>query len=111
PTIKERYSLKDQHQVKWTTESVFRRLDDTVVLFSSSPWQAVHLYQFYPPDRGKYRFRISASGFQSAGKPVTYRLDAGLMGMVGKNHLVGYFDAPADQPTIVELVEHLARRS
>ena len=33
--------------------------------------------QFYPPDRGRYRFRISASGVQSAGKPVTFRVDAG----------------------------------
>ena len=35
--------------------------------------------QFYPPDRGHYRFRISASGFQSDGKPVTFRVDAGTM--------------------------------
>jgi mono/diheme cytochrome c family protein len=106
-TVRKRYSLKDQHQVKTTTESVFRRLDDTVVLFSSSPWQAITLYEFYPPDRGRYRFRISASGFQSNGKPVTYRVDAGLMGMVGKTRLVGYFDAPADTPTVLEFVEHL----
>jgi mono/diheme cytochrome c family protein len=109
-TVRKRYSLKDQHQVKTTTESVFRRLDDSVVMFSSSAWQAVVLYEFYPPDRGRYRFRISGSGFQSHGKPVTYRVDAGLMGMVGKNHLVGYFDAPADTPTVVEWVEHLEAR-
>jgi hypothetical protein len=111
PAIKQRYSLKDQHQVKIMSESVFRKLGDTVVLFSSSPWQAVHLYQFYPPDRGKYRFRISASGYQSSGKPVTYRVDAGLMGMVGQNHLVGYFDAPAARPAVVEFVDHLEARS
>jgi hypothetical protein len=110
-TIKKRYSLKDQHGVKNASENVFRFLDNTVVLLSSSPWQAVHLYEFYPPDRGKYRFRISASGFQSAGKPVTYRVDAGLMGMVGKNHLVSYFDAPADKPTVVEFVDYLEARS
>ena len=111
PVIKKRHSLKDQHQVKIASENVFRKLDDTVVLFSSSPWQAVHLYHFYPPDRGKYRFRISASGYQSNGKPVTYRVDAGLMGMVGKNHLVGYFDAPADKPTVVEFTDYLEARS
>ncbi len=105
--VARRYSLKDQHQVKNPGESVFRLLGDTVVMFSSSPWQAVHLYQFYPPDRGRYRFRISACGFQSSGKPVTYRVDAGLMGMTGKPHLVGYFDAPADRPTVVEFVDHL----
>ena len=112
PLIKKRYSLKDQHQVKSTTESVFRKLDDeSVVMFSSSAWQAVHLYQFYPPDRGKYRFRISASGFQSAGKPATYRVDAGQMGMAGNTHLVSYFDAPADKPAVVEFVESLQPRS
>jgi hypothetical protein len=111
PLIKKRYSLKDQHQVKVTTEHVFRRLGDTVVLFSSSPWQAVILYEFYPPDRGRYRFRISTSAFQSGGKPVTYWVDAGAMGMVGKNHLVGYFDAPAGKPSVVEFVESLEPRS
>ncbi len=111
PIINKRYSLKDQHQVKSTTERVFRKLDDTVVLFSSSLWQAVHLHQFYPPDRGRYRFRISASSFQSAGKPVTYRIDAGRMGMAGKSHLIGYFDASADKPAVVEFVDHLEPRS
>ncbi len=112
PYAKKRYSLKDQHQVKSTTESVFRRLDDdTVVMFSSSAWQAVNLYQFYPPDRGKYRFRISASGFQSSGKPVTYRVDAGLMGMAGKTHLVNYYDAPAEKPAVVEFEDFLEARS
>jgi hypothetical protein len=109
--IKKRYSLKDQHHVKSSTERVFRRLDDTVVLFSSSPWNAVHLYQFYPPDRGKYRFRVAASGFQSAGKPVTYRIDAGPMSMGSKNHLVGYFDAPAGKTVVLEFVDHLEARS
>ena len=111
PLIKKRYSLKDTHQVKSTTERVFRKLDDTVVMFSSSAWQAVHLFQFYPPDRGKYRFRISASGFQSSGKPISYRVDAGRMGMAGNSHLVGYFDAPADKPAVVEFVDHLEARS
>ena len=37
-----RYSLKDEHQVKTTTESVYRQLDDAVVLFSSSAWQRGH---------------------------------------------------------------------
>lgn len=111
PLVKKRHSLKDTHQVKSTTERVFRKLDDTVVCFASSPWQAVMLSHFYPPDRGKYRFRISAAGFQSAGKPVTYRVDAGGLGMAGKSHLVGYFDAPADKSTVVEFVDELEARS
>ena len=101
-----RYSCKDEFQVKTTDERVFRHLDEAVVLFSSSPWQAITLWQFYPSQRGKYRFRISAYGFQSAGKPVTFGVDAGSMLMGGKNHLAGYYDAPADKPTVVEINEH-----
>ena len=62
---------------------------------------------FIHPIGGDYRFRVSASGFQSAGKPVTYRLDAGNLSMTGKPGLVGYFDAPADKPSVVEFVAHL----
>lgn len=111
PVIKKRYSLKDQHQVKSTTEKVFLKLDDTVVMFSSSAWQAVNLYQFYPPDGGKYRFRISAYGYQSAAKPVTYQVLAGTMLMAGKSHLVDYFDAPPNKAAVVEFVEHMDPRN
>ncbi len=112
PVVKKRYSLKDTHHIKTTQEKVnLKRDDGTVVLFSSSAWQAVVLSPFYPPHRGTYRFRISASGFQSAGKPVTYRVDAGTMLMAGKNHLVGYFDAPADKPAVLEFLDHLEARS
>jgi hypothetical protein len=86
-------------------------MDDTVVLFSSSAWNAVTLYQFYPPDRGKYRFRIACSAIQSGGKPVTFRVDAGPMLMATKNHLVSYFDAPADKPTVIEFADHFEARS
>ncbi|MBS0261218.1 MAG: DUF1592 domain-containing protein [Planctomycetes bacterium] len=103
PRVKKRYLLRNQHHVKTTTESVYRLLtDDTVVLFSSSPWNAVTLYEFYPAQRGRYRFRVSASGFQSGDKPVTYRLDAGNLSMTGQPSLVGYFDAPPDTPRVVE---------
>jgi len=113
PAIQKRYSLKETHQVKSATENVFRRSDDDdrVVMFSSSPWQAASLSPFYPPDPGNYRFRISAAGIQNAGKPVTYRVDAGLMLMTGKQHLVSYFDAPADKSDISEFVDYLDARN
>src|SRR5262249_35102926 len=79
PLVEKRYSCADERHVKTTTERVFRPRDDALVFFSSSAWQAVTLSQFYPPDRGTYRFRISAYGFQSGGKPVTFRVDAGPM--------------------------------
>jgi mono/diheme cytochrome c family protein len=111
PLIKKRYSLTETHTVKVADEKVFRKLDDAVVCFCSAPWQAVILSPFYPPDRGRYRFRISTSAFQSTEKPVTYRVDAGLMGMAGKTHLVGYFDAVPDKPTVLEFVDSLEPRS
>jgi len=112
PLVKKRYSLKDTHQVKSTTERVFRKFeDDGIVMFSSSAWQSVVLSPFYPPDRGRYRFRISACGVQSDGMPVTYRVDAGPMLMGTKSHLIGYFDAPADKPTVVGFVDHFEARS
>jgi mono/diheme cytochrome c family protein len=111
PVIKKRYSLKDQHQVKVTTEKVFRVQDDTVVLFCSSAWQAVHIYQFYPPDRGRYRFRISASAIQSSGKPVTYCVSVAGKRMAGKSGLIGYFDAPAEKPNVVEFVQFMEPRT
>lgn len=111
PLVKKRYSLKDERLVKTTTEDVYLKRDDTVVMFSSSAWNAITVGQFYPPDRGKYRIRISASGYQSGGKPVAFRVDAGPMLMGTKNRLVDYFEAPADQPTVFEFVDAFEARN
>jgi hypothetical protein len=110
--FKKRLSMKDERTVKMPSERVFRTLDDgTVVMFTSSAWQAITLGQFYPPDRGRYRFRISAEAFHGDGKPVAFRVEAGPMLMGTKNHLVGYFDAPADAPKEFEFVDALEARS
>src|SRR5262245_44282326 len=112
PKVKKRLSLKDTHHVKTTTERVFRVADDgTVTCFSSSAWNAITVTGVYPPDRGRYRFRISVSAVQSDKKPVSFRVDAGPMLMATKNHLVDYFDVPPDQPIVVEFVDHLEARS
>ncbi|HEY3899247.1 MAG TPA: DUF1592 domain-containing protein [Chthoniobacter sp.] len=107
--IHKHYSLKETHQVKSPGENVFRKSEgESVVLLSSSPWQAVSLSPFYPTERGYYRFRMSASAVQSAGKPVTFRVWSGSGGMGGaKGHLVSYFDAPADQPQRIEFVDYM----
>jgi hypothetical protein len=111
PLIKKRLHIEDERQVRNSTEHVFHKLDDASVMFSSSPWSAVTLRQFYPPDRGEYRFRIAGYGYQSSGKPVTFRVDAGPMLMGTKSHLVGWFDHPADKPSIVEFSDRLEARS
>lgn len=111
PLVKKRYSLKDERIVKISTESVYRKRDDALVMFSSSAWNTIVVGQFYPPDRGTYRVRISAYGVQSAGKPVRFRIDAGPMLMGTTNHLVGYFDAAPDKPTLVEFIDHFEARN
>ena len=106
-TTTKRYSYKDEHQIKHKdNRPLFRQLDDTVVFFSST-YSPTALGNFYPELGGKYRFRISAYGFQSSGKPVTFRVQAGLVYSVGQNHLVDFYDVPADKPTVVEIVERL----
>ena len=99
PKMKRRYSLKDQHIVKTYGNEFYRVLEDgTVVLFVSTHDTTVMVTQFDPRDRGYYRFRISASSFQSSGKPVTFAVQNPLVG------LVDYFEVPADKPAVIEFV-------
>lgn len=113
PTIQKRYSLQDAHQVRVTRERVYRKLPGgTTVLFTSSPWQTVRLSQFYPADRGRYRFRISASAIQSDGKPVIFRVLSGGQGVGGEQaRLIGYFDAPPGEPRMFEFVDFMEPRT
>jgi hypothetical protein len=113
PSTKERYSYKDEHQVNHdrqefaaSNKRIFREIDDAVVFFSST-YSPTVLGRFYPRLGGRYRFRISAYGFQSPDKPVTFRIKAGGMYMAQQNHLVGYFDAPEGPPTIVEFIDRI----
>ena len=108
PSITKRHSLKDGYPVRGSTENVYRFLKDgEVVCFCSSEWHSVGATQFYPSEGGNYRFRISASAFQSAGKPVTFRVTATGTRLTGKSGLVGYFDAPAGKPTVYEFVRYM----
>ena len=112
PAIHAKYSIRDGHPVRSTTESVYRLLEDgEVVCFCSSEWHNVWVSKFYPPHAGNYRFRISASAFQSAGKPVTFRVTASGTRLTGKSGLVSYFDAPAGKPTVFEFVRYMEPRT
>jgi hypothetical protein len=100
PSTKKRSSLKDAHNVARAQEAAFRVLDDgTVVCLTSVKWQRVGFPHFWPNERGYYRFRISACGYQSEGKPVTFEVSGGPNG-------VEFFDAPADTPTVFEFVAY-----
>ncbi len=112
PKLEQKHvGLKEAYQVKSNSEKVFRKQEDgRVVMFSSSQW--VSATMFYIGERGKYRFRMSVSGIQSAGKPVTFSVKSGGGGMGGaKAHLVSYFDAPADKPTLIEFTDHMEPRT
>ncbi len=104
-----RHLLTDSHQVRSTTEKVFRKNEEgRVVAFTSSAWQQVGPTQFYPQERGYYRFRISASAVQSSNQPVVFRVWSGSGGMGGApGHLVSYFDAPPEQPKVIEFVDFM----
>ncbi len=112
PVISKRYSLKDGHPVRGTTEDVYRFLDNgEVVCFCSSEWHNVGISTFYPADAGNYRFRISASTIQGEGNPVTFRVTASGTRLTGTSGLVGYFDAPVDKPTVFEFVRYMEPRT
>jgi hypothetical protein len=98
PTIKKRFTLKDSHNVKLAGEPAFRVIDDTVVCFTSVNWHRVSL-NHSAQQRGLYRYRICASGFQTEGKPATFEVTSRV------NGLIGYFDVPADTPTVVEFTD------
>ncbi|MFN0078028.1 MAG: DUF1592 domain-containing protein [Prosthecobacter sp.] len=101
-----RVGLEAAYQVKANSEKVFRKQEQRVVMFSSSQWVAASL--FYMAERGTYRFRMSVSGVQSAGKPVAFSVKSGGGGMAGpKARLVGYFDAPADQSRVIEFTDQM----
>lgn len=108
-----RYLLTTSHQVRSTTEKVFRTNDvGRVVAFTSSAWQQVGPTQFYPQERGYYRFRISATAVQSSNQPVVFRVWSGSGGMGGaRGHLVNYFDAPPGEPKVIEFVDFMEPRT
>ena len=107
-----RYSIKDGHPVRNTTEDVYRFLEGgEVVCFCSSEWHNASVSPFYPPDAGDYRFRISASAIQCGDKPVTFRVTYSGTRLTGTSGLVAYFDAPPDKPTVFEFVRHMEPRT
>lgn len=104
-----RMDLSKERNVLDAQEAVYRFLDEGLVLFSSSPWNHVYVSEFYPRHGGRFRIRVSASAFQSDGKPVTFRLVSGELR--GKNGLIGYFDAPAGQPKVIEVEAQIEPRT
>lgn len=103
-TIQKRFSIKDEKSIK-PTGSVYRHTDDGVAIFSS--WVSaniqVTLWQFQTRERGRYRFRISGYGFQTK-QPVTFHVLTGPLNAAAQQELVDYFNAPPDEPQVIEFV-------
>jgi mono/diheme cytochrome c family protein len=98
--------VRDEHP----SGDVYRKLDDgSLAIFSS--WISANIcltvWQFTAKFPGKYRVKISAYGIQNPGKNATFYVLAGAMQAVTEQHLVGYYDVPNDQPTVVEFVDSL----
>lgn len=112
-STKTRYLLTESHQVRSTTEKVFRKSEEgSLTLLSSSAWQQVGVTKFYPQERGHYRFTMSVSAVQSSTHPVVFRVWSGSGGMGGaKGHLVNYFDAPPGSPKLIEFVDYMEPRT
>ena len=87
-----------------------RPLPDGGIALFNSGYSPTELRRFRAPAPGRYRIRISASGFQTDGKPATFRVYGGSFGVGGKTKLLGHFEVPADKPTVVEMVERLDGR-
>ncbi len=87
-----------------------RPLPDGGIALFNSGYSPTELRKFRAPAPGRYRIRISAHGFQTDGKPATFRVYGGSFGVGGKTKLLGHFEVPADKPTVVEMVERLDGR-
>ncbi len=106
--LSERYAATNL-LANWDGKS-HRPLPDGGIALFNSGYSPTELRKFRAPAPGRYRVQISASGFQTDGKPATFRVYGGNFNVGGKTKLLGHFEVPADKPTVVEMVERLDTR-
>jgi mono/diheme cytochrome c family protein len=102
--VKRRFDMKAATR----RQGVSRELEGGVAIFASdlaSNIQTV-LWSFLTRDRGKYRFRISAYAYQSE-KPVMFHVNGGNSNLGDPPYLIGHFEVPPGEPTVVEFVEQM----
>jgi hypothetical protein len=83
-------------------------LEDVVVLFGKDTF-GPPLYRFVK-EEGWYRFRLLACAYQSRGDPIEISVRSHDL-RSGNQALVGYFEAPADAPAVIEFVCRLTSGS
>ena len=67
--------------------------------------------RFRAPLGGKYRFKITASAYRSAGRTLTMAVLSGFGKGQPQAHTVGYFDLPPDKVSTIEFTDTLSFRS
>ncbi len=112
PFKRETFSFTTPEKSLAITRDRFERgllLKDSAVIFvtngENQPW---FLREFAAPAPGRYRVRVTASTYQSSGKPLTMRIYDGyfLPGGSGKR-ISGYYEIPSEQPVTVEAEVYL----
>ena len=106
----ERFSYLDDEQLLKTLgdKSVLAR-PDGIVMFSDG-YMPTQLKKFRAPTDGFYRVRASIYTYQPAKGPLMLvALGGDVIAARGETHTVGWFDAPTDQPTVIEFTDRLAR--
>lgn len=115
PFKREHYSFTTPESSNAITRDRFERgllLEDSAVIYvtngENQPW---FIREFAAPEPGRYRIRVTASAYQTAGKPLTMRIYDGyfLPGGSGKR-ITGYYEVPADTPTTFEAEVYLESR-
>ncbi len=110
--IHKRFNIKEQGGIKLKGD-VYKPLDDGgVAIFSSwlSANICVTMWNFQARFPGQYRVKMSGYGIQTDGKPATFYVLTGTMAGVTDQKLVGYYDVPADKPTVIEFTAHMEPR-
>jgi mono/diheme cytochrome c family protein len=106
--VEEHFSATDL-LANWENKT-YRPLESGAVALFNSGYSPTELRKFRAPAPGRYRVRVSANGFQTDGKPATFRVYGGSFGVGGKTKLLGHFEVPAEKATVIELVERLDAR-
>jgi hypothetical protein len=107
----ERYTyLDDDNLLKQLGDKTVLRRDDGVVMFSSG-YMPTQLRKFRAPVDGLYHVRVSCYTYQATKPIVMVALGGDVVSGRGETHTIGFFDAPAEKPTVIEFTDRIPRNN
>jgi len=107
----ERYTyLDDDNLLKQLGDKTVLRRDDGVVMFSSG-YMPTQLRKFRAPVDGLYHVRVSCYSYQATKPLVMVALGGDVVSGRGETHTIGFFDAPAEKPTVIEFTDRIPRNN